>query len=41
MKIELFDFRQIVWDLQPGVEVIFVEPAGVLGGLFHSVLGSN
>ena len=30
MKIENIDVRQIVWDLQPGVRVIFVEPAGVL-----------
>ena len=41
MKIEKLNLRQIDQDLQPGVRVIFFEPAGVLWGLFHGVLGSS
>ena len=29
----MFDVRQIVQDLQPGVGVIFVEPPGVVAGV--------
>ena len=41
MKIEYFDFRQNVQDLQPRVGVTFLSLLGWPGGLFHGVLGSN
>ena len=35
------NFRQIVWDLQPGVRGIVLSLLGWFGGSFHGDLGSN